>query len=549
MYFRKKKTGKYEYLQIVEGHRDGSGKVRQKVLLTLGNLRELRHSGKLDSLLESGARFSEKLAMLSAHKAGKSKAVRCSRIGPDAVFGRLWKELGIDAVIRRCVGGRRYKFDVERAVYHTVLHRLFESGSDRASLVWSGSFHLSGTKGLELHHLYRAMGFLGEPCPNQEHRVEFAPRCNKDEIEELLFERRRDLFTEVDLVFFDTTSIYFEGEGGETIGRYGNSKDHRPDRKQMVVGVVLDNDGIPLCCEMWPGNVTDVTTISEVVRRFQRCFGVKDVCIVADRGMISKKMTDFLESGESAFSYILGVRMRSVKLVAEKVLSTAGRYREVVAGGGSKSPLKVKEAVVEGRRYVICLNEAQARKDVHDRNAIVEALRNKLKQGDKSLVGNKGFRKYVKASGARRFSIDEDKIREEARFDGKWVLTTDRKDISSEEVATQYKRLWMVENIFRTMKSGLDTRPIYHKVDETIRGHVFCSFLAILLRRELERRLEKRGFDLEWREILHDIADLEEVTAEISGKRIIFRSELKGCAGKVLQAVGVAIPPTVRFVE
>lgn len=137
MYFRKKKTGKYEYLQIVEGYRDdSSGKVRQKVLLTLGNLQQLRSSGNLDSLLESGARFSEKLAMLSAHKAGKSKAVNCSRIGPDAIFGRIWKELGIDKIIQQCVSNRRYKFDIERAVYHTVIHRLFESGSDRSSLVW-----------------------------------------------------------------------------------------------------------------------------------------------------------------------------------------------------------------------------------------------------------------------------------------------------------------------------------------------------------------------------------------------------------------------------
>jgi hypothetical protein len=260
-------------------------------------------------------------------------------------------------------------------------------------------------------------------------------------------------------------------------------------------------------------------------------------------------MTEFLESEESSFSYILGVRMRNVKLVGEKVLSKAGRYHEVETGDGRESPLKVKDVVVGGRRYVICLNEAQARKDARDREAIVEALRRKLKQGDKSLVGNKGFRKYVKSSGAKRFSIDEEKIKEEARFDGKWVLTTDRRDLSGEEVAGQYKLLWMVENIFRTMKSGLDTRPIYHKVDETIRGHVFCSFLAILLRRELERRLVKRGFDLEWKDILNDIAAVEEVETEISGKRIIFRSELRGCAGKVFQAAGVAIPPAVRFVE
>ena len=346
-----------------------------------------------------------------------------------------------------------------------------------------------------------------------------------------------------------TTSIYFEGEGGETIGQYGNSKDHRPDRKQIVVGVVLDNKGIPLCCEMWPGNVTDVTTISEIVKRFQHCFGIKNVCIVADRGMISKKMTDFLESEESSFSYILGVRMRNVKLVREQVLSKGGRYREVEPSGTEKSPLKVKEVMLDGKRYVICLNETQARKDAYDREVIVEALRKKLKQGDKSLVGNKGFRKYVKTAKSERFSINEDKIKEEARFDGKWVLTTDKENLPTEDVAKQYKLLWMVENIFRTMKCGLDTRPIYHKMDDTIRGHVFCSFLAILLRRELERRLEKRGFSMEWHEILHDIAALEEVEAEISEKRIIFRSELKGCAGKVFQAAGVAVPPTVRFIE
>lgn len=547
MFFRKKRTGKYEYLQIVEGYRDKAGKVRQKVLLTLGNLDQLRSSGRLDSLLESGARFSEKLAMLSEYRAGKSKPVNCKRIGPDAVFGRIWKELGIDEAISQCITDRRFQFDVERAVYHTVIHRLFESGSDRSSLIWRGNFNLPGTEELDLHHLYRAMGILGEPHKDQTNRIKFAPRCNKDEIEELLFDRRRNLFTHLDMVFFDTTSIYFEGEGGESIGQYGNSKDHRPDRKQIVVGVVLDDEGMPLCCEMWPGNITDVTTIKEVVKRFQRCFGIRNVCIVADRGMISKSMTDFLESKESSFSYILGVRMRKVKTVRKQVLSRAGRYRTVNPENKRKSPLKVKEVKLDDRRYIVCLNETQARKDAHDRECIIKSLRMKLKQGDKTLVGNKGFRKYVKTEKNRHFTIDEKKIKSESRFDGKWILTTDRNDLSAEAVASQYKMLWMVENIFRTMKSGLDTRPVFHKLDRTIRGHVFCSFLAILLRRELERRLERRDYNPEWNEILQDIASVEEVTAEISGKKIIFRSELKGCAGKVFQAAGVAVPPTVRF--
>jgi len=179
MFFRKMKTGKYEYLQIVENYRDNNGKTRQKVLLTLGNVHQLRSSGRLDSLLESGARFSEKLALLSEHRAGKSKPVSCKRIGPDAVFGRIWKELGIDEAINQCITDRRYQFDVERAVYHTVIHRLFESGSDRSSLLWRKNFDLPGTDELDLQHLYRAMSFLGEPHKNQTNKIKFAPRCNK----------------------------------------------------------------------------------------------------------------------------------------------------------------------------------------------------------------------------------------------------------------------------------------------------------------------------------------------------------------------------------
>jgi Transposase len=546
MFFRKKRTGKYEYLQIVENFRNDKGKTCQKVLLTLGNLLELQISGQLDSLLESGARFSEKIALISEHKAGRSKPVRCVQIGADLIFGRLWRTLGINEAIKQLLDGRKFEFDIERAIYHTVIHRLFKSGSDRSSLVWRENINLSGTEEIDLQHLYRAMGFLGEPCKDQSLKTKFAPRSNKDIIEELLFEKRQDLFTSLDMVFFDTTSMYFEGDGGESIGQYGNSKDHRPDRKQMVIGVVLDDKGIPLCCEMWPGNTADVTTLKEVTKRFQTCFCIRNVCIVADRGMISKEVTDFLESPDSSFSYILGVRLRLVKEVRNEVLRAEGDYQVINPESPRHSPLKVKEVVYNKRRYVICLNEVQARKDAYDREQIIKSLQEKLKQGDKSLVGNKGYRKYLKISGKEHFELDEEKIRSEELFDGKWVLTSNTQ-MDSIELAKQYKQLWMVENIFRTMKSVLETRPIYHKVDDTIRGHVFCSFLAILLRRELERRLEIKGYELEWEEIISDIGSVQEVTAEISEKNVIFRSELKGCAGKVFQAAGVAIPPVVRF--
>jgi hypothetical protein len=207
--------------------------------------------------------------------------------------------------------------------------------------------------------------------------------------------------------------------------------------------------------------------------------------------------------------------------------------------------LKVKEVWVGDHRYVVCLNEDEARKDAADREAIVAALREQLHSGDKSLVGNKGYRRYLGGGGPDHFRIDEAKVAEDARYDGKWVLRTNT-ELDSADVALQYKQLWMVEQWFRSCKSLLQTRPIYHKCDETIRGHVFCSFLALVLRQELQSRLEERGHDLEWADVISDLDRLQMIEVEQDGKRFLLRSEVQGSCGKVFQAAGVAIPPTVQ---
>jgi len=227
MFFRQKPAGPYRYIQIVENRREG-GKVRQRTLMTVGRLDKLQASGRMDALIRSGMRFCEKLAVIDAASDGEGAAT--IRIGPDLVFGRLWERLGIQTELRAVLKNRRFGFDVERAIYLTVLHRLCVSGSDRAAEKWRRDYRIPGAEALDLHQLYRAMAFLGDELParEQEGRTPFSPRCTKDVIEERLFARRRDLFTDLQLVFFDTTSIYFEGEGAG-IGQHGNSKDHRPD--------------------------------------------------------------------------------------------------------------------------------------------------------------------------------------------------------------------------------------------------------------------------------------------------------------------------------
>jgi transposase len=354
---------------------------------------------------------------------------------------------------------------------------------------------------------------------------------------------------ELNLVFFDTTSIYFEGEGGETIGQYGHSKDHRPDRKQMVVGLILDGQGRPVCCELWPGNTADVTTLMPIIDRLKRRFHIQTICVVADRGMISRETIRQLQASDRDVRYLLGARLRSVKEISREVLRRGGRYHEVYGpktNSKDPAPLKVKEVWVEDRRYVICHNEDQAKKDRADREAIVAALRDQLRQGAKSLVGNKGYRKYLKTRAGGGFEIDQAKLEREARFDGKWVLQTDT-DLTPTECALKYKELWMVEQLFRSMKSILDTRPIYHKCDETIRGHVFCSFLALVLLKELQARVAARGWQVEWQRLRDDLEALEEITIKTRGRSFVIRSETQGDAGKAIQAAGVALGPTVRL--
>jgi len=548
MFVRTKKRGQQTYLMIVENERVG-GRIQQRVLHRLGRLDVLQQSGQLDGVLASLGRFSERLAVLGAHERGESVTTRTRKIGPVMVFERLWRELGIDRILERLLAERKFEFAVERAVFLTVLHRLFDPGSDRAAEKWKERYLIGGAEELALHQLYRAMAWLGSPLPGEEQpgATPSAPRCVKDRIEEAFFDARRDLFSGVDLVFFDTTSIYFEGEGGETIGQHGFSKDHRPDLRQMVVGVVVDGEGRPICTELWPGNTADVRSLVPVVERLRQQFSVRQVCIVADRGMISQETIEQLEDPKRGWKYILGVRMRKQKEVQEEVLSRGGRYQEVSPmrrHSKDLSPLKVKDVGVGERRYVVCLNEDQAEKDRQDREAIVAALEDALKAGDKSLIGNKGFRRYVRAEG-KRFCIDSDKVKTEARYDGKWVLRTNT-DLSAHEVALKYKQLWTVEEMFRSMKSLLETRPIFHKCDETIRGHVFCSFLALVLRKELQDRLERKGWRLEWNDIIRDLDNLLEMEVSIAGKGYLLRSESRGTVGKVAQACGVALPPALR---
>jgi hypothetical protein len=420
----------------------------------------------LDALAASAARHSRRSIVLSSFYRGELAELQRVSIGPDLVFGRLWRDTGCGEVIDALLAGRRFGFDVERAIYLTVLHRLMVSGSDRHASRWHRGFRIPGTEQLTLDHAYRAMAWLGEEIEGG--------RTTTDAIEEALYRHRQELFGEVSIAFFDTTSLYFEGAGGRTLGKFGHSKDYRPHLKQVMLGMVLDGDDRPFASFLWPGNTADVTRLMPVVHRLRQRFGINRVCVIADRGMISAATIAGLE--KAGIEYILGVRERSSKEVREQVIEDDGvAVPLIIPRQKGETQLAIKEVTLNGRRYVLCRNEEEARKDAERRAALLAGLERKLANGDKALVSNKGFRRFVKTIASGNFSVDYDKVEADAKFDGLFVLRTNT-NLSALQVVLRYRNLLAVEDAFRTAKALLTTRPIFHKTDRAIRGHILaCS--------------------------------------------------------------------------
>src|SRR5215210_3193191 len=442
MFFRLKKSGPRSYLQIVENRRDGRA-VRQHVIATLGRIDELAARGGLATLLASGARFCEQVMLLSAlEDPSQAAQLSCKRIGGPLLFGRLWERLGIADVLRERLAPRAFEFALERAVFVATLHRLFVSGSDRDCASWMHDYAIPGAESLSLHHFYRAMAWLGEELPEerQDHETPFSPRTIKDEIEEALFSRRRDLFTYLSVVFMDATSLSFEGEGGYMLGAHGYSKDHRPDLKQMILAVVVDAEGRPICTEMMPGNTADVSVLVPVIDRLRHRFGITRACVVADRGMLSEATIAALD--ERGLEYVLGVRARP-----------DARVRKVLDDVRPFTPL---------------------------------------------------------------------------------------------QTVLRYRELLTVEALFRAAKASFDTRPIFDSSDAAIRGHVFCSFLALLLQKELFERCAEARMTVEWTSVLRDLDRLQEATVESGGKTWTVRTEATGAIPALMRFAGIPLPARVR---
>jgi transposase len=530
------------YLHLLRSRRV-NGKTRQELVCSLGRLDVMVADGSLDRLIEGLTRYSEKQwVQMQALEGGWQKVY-----GPVLVFRKLWEQLGLDKLLTDLQSSRFIQYPLDEAVFAMVLHRLLDPGSKRATHQWLESVYRPQFETLQLQHLYRALDPLLEI---------------KDKVEESLFVRNCNLFAlNADLVLFDTTLVHFEGKGPEGLADRARPGNY-PDCVKVLVGLVLSGDGFPIAHHVFPGSTADISAFKAALKDLKQRFNLRRVIIVADRGCVSDELIESLETktpGEIQIDYILGMRLRKNKEVREAVLRRAGRYHEV-------SPnLELKEVKVGDHRYVVCLNPEEEVRDRLVREEIIEHTRQELQaRGVKTFVMPSAIRRYVELTGGE-LRLKEKVIKEDALFDGKWVLRTNT-ELPAEEVAIAYKSLWQIERTFRELKSGLEINPVYLRTEDHVRGHIGVCFLALVLEAALIRRLKKNSLpgalfksgaglsadpDLEeakisYRDILTDLDKIRAVEIKANQKSWLVRTESSARAALAFQAAGIRLPPLVQ---
>ena len=530
------------YIQLAHNVRNKkTGQVKANVLYNFGRADQLDVQA-IRRLVRSLSRFLTRKETLQIQR-GSDQGFKFLGSRPQGgawVLRRLWKRLGLDRAMNEALRDRAFSSPLEWAIFAMVANRALAPSSKLATEEWvRQDVVLGNDEPIKVQHLYRAMDFLLE---------------HEEAIQQEVFFATADLLNlEVDLLFFDTTTSYFEldeEDDEQGLRHYGLSKDKRVDLPQVVIGLAVTKEGIPVRSWVFPGNTTDTTTVNQVQQdlvgwRLGRCVWVMD------RGMTSEKNRIILR--RAGGHYILGEKLRSNEKTNQAALSRPGRYRTV------KDNLKLKEVYVgqgtHQRRYVVVYNPEEAKRDRHTRQNILARLEQEIAAlGDLkgkhhtkavcALVTHRSLGRYLRQLKGGGLRINQSKVRAEERVDGKYLLSSSDRGLTAEEIALGYKQLLEVERAFRSLKQTLELRPMYHRKDERIRTHVTLCWLALLLIRIIEK-VTGQSWE-KTRQVLQRIHQGEFATKD---GRILQRTELTREQEQILKRLGIKPPPKVGKVE
>jgi len=514
------------YAQIVESYRDDAGKSRHRVLMSLGRVDRIDRE-QIRRLVTSLSRYLDTGQVPEGGHVGQVRD-----FGIPYLAEALWERLKLPRFFRRLLKERKYEAPVERALFAMVAHRLVDPGSKRACVEWlEHDAWVPGTRGVRLQHLYRAMDFLDD---------------SHEELEAALYAHRRTLFDRVELVYYDTTSTYFEcddpGDEPEQYGlrQRGYSRDLRPDRRQVVIGVAVDQLGLPIASDVHSGDTSDNLTVVPMLTRL-RTMGLSRVIWVADRGMASEANRAAVRAAN--LHYLVGMRLRAADDLRAAILADIEPYRHAAEG------LQVKDVRVGDRRLIVCFAPASAERDLKLRTGAIERMGPVIERvnagADAAALTEHGlYRRLVSRGADGRYHLDKRKLEREAQCDGTFVLEASDDAMTAEQAALAYKGLLRVEQTFRVLKQGVDLRPIYHRLDRRIRAHVTLCLLAYLIERVVEVEAE-----VPFEHVRKQLARVRAVELTFEQQTVWEPSgitpELKG----VLTKLKLPIPPRVLVPE
>lgn len=526
MFVKRARVGGHVYVQLMESYWS-EGRARQRMVKSLGREDRL-DPAEVDRLVVALSRYGNARVVRDGGKAeGGAPRVRLhpgARVGSVWPLEALWSELGLAELLTELASGRRFAFSFPEVIKAIVFGRILHPGSERALIKeWLPRVGLPALEGIELEgielqHAYRALAHLASVGAELEAR--------------LVSVLTGRLFADASLVLFDTTSIYFEGVGPD-LASYGYSRDHRPDRRQVNLGLLTSREGVPLAHWLFPGRQSDVRSMALAAQDFRQRLGLGSLVVVADRGMISQANLDALQ--EDGIDYIVAERLRRKR--SHQALSRAGRYRRVTPH------LEVKEITVEGaERVILCRNQGRADADRQTRENILAKLESALEEGSWRELLPPGTRRYLRVTGGQP-SIDTKRVEQDAKYDGKWVLRTTT-TLPTEQVALAYRGLWRVETAFRTLKTPLEIRPVYHSSEPGVRGHLHTCILAYALLRILEDRLDAAGLDLNAKQALEALDSIERAPLDIGQRHLELTTTPNDQQRTILNALHTPIPQT-----
>lgn len=533
MFVRRVRNAKgVSYLQIVESYRDQKA-VRQRVLFSLGRLEDLQATGQLDQLVAALSRYCERLTLIDLTK--DVSVDETYVFGSVYVLDQLFRRGPLLPIVEEILGlHQQVEIPLVDTVFAMLVSRFVRPCSKRSlKKRWLERLYPGLVRSdLGLHQLYRTLDLLAE---------------HKSEIQQHLIYPTSQLSLwaspKLELVFYDTTTLRFESvrEDRGVLRRFGYSKERRVECTQVILGLLLDREGMPVGYELFPGNTYEGHTLPGLLRRLKDQYHIGRLIFVADRGMLRGANLDQIE--ESGFQFIMGMKLWSLSKKEQERMEHLTRWETI------SREFRLCEMTHPRGRLIVTWSQERADRDRQVRTDLLKTLRSKVAKNPEPthLLSHKGFKRYLKVLEKGRVAVNERTVAQETRRDGLFGIITNvpKEEMPALEILQRYKELWRIEDAFGEIKGTLEARPMFHWTDPRIEGHMMICFLAYYLEAYITRQLRKAGAEFSAPAAIDALNEIKAVPVKVRGKIVWVKTRVHGIAAKTFEALQLRVPSDI----